>query len=1096
MNVLLISRSSKNAAKETRRIIDQFAMRMGTDSWQTSITQKGLETLCKMLKKTARKNTAVACHWIRKKNHSELMWIVGDQSAFNDQGAIPTNYTYSNILRSDDENDWNSLESIRLITVIAALFHDTGKANLHFQNKLIKSKIIADPFRHEWVSLRIFQNFVANRPDTEWISDLANGNFSNLWKLSDSLVRDGLEKARSPFAKMDTIASLVSWLIVSHHRMPVPSKNFESSHLTLLPKRIAAEWIGTAENNDDKILKNNWTFNKNPFDSALWEKQIKKAASRILSRQDVLKEQWLENSFAIHISRLTLVMADHYYSSLTDPKDRFFVPDCTLFANTKRGIDNKSELNQGLSEHLIGVAAKSSLFLHLLPNIRKHLPKISRHKGFTSRTTVKQFQWQNKCYDLAKFLGPRSVENGFFGINMASTGCGKTFANGRIMYALGDSPQGVRFTYALGLRTLTLQTGTAYREMLSLGDEELAVLVGGGAVRRIYEHQQKQLRQTSSQTDQKNQDGGESKNDFFLDDNSHVFYDGTMDSTALAGWFDSNLQAKKLISAPITVCTIDHLMPATESLRGGHQIPPMLRLLTSDLILDEPDDFSLADLHGLTRLVNWAGLLGSRVLLSSATMPPAFIEGLYEAYASGRQIYRRNCGNIAKEAPICCAWFDEFSSLSQEVTSTQNFVEAHGEFVNERCKKISAGNQRKRGRIVPVLDSENNADSSDENIYRMVAASILKYGKELHDKHHCVAPDSSQKVSFGLVRMANINPLVNVVKELSTMEAPADTQIHICCYHSQYPLLVRSAIEERLDRILKRTSEYSILEDESVRTALTNYPAVNHLFIILSTAVAEVGRDHDYDWAVIEPSSMRSIIQLAGRVLRHRKDKQCTEPNIYILEKNIKGLKGQNIAFDKPGFEDKQHQLSSHNLNDVLTDDQYLEINSLPRIKERDKLDHKNNLVDLEHFQTRNTIVTRQVAEDDESDGADRWWTTRANLSGYLQKTKKFRAGEKNNRYCAVLEDEDSEISFTGFNDKGEEINCNYLFKDSKLDFENSESIHFWQGLNFKETATALAESLDMDIEECTKIFGQFALRESGEEKGWFYHPKLGFYTM
>ncbi len=1087
MNVLLVSRCSKNAANETRRIIDQFAMRMGTDSWQTSITQKGLDTLCKLLRKTARKNTAVACHWIRRKNHSELMWIVGNQSAFNDQGAVPTNYTYNDVLRSDDENDWNSLESIRLLTVVAALFHDAGKASLHFQNKLKKSAFIADPYRHEWVSLRIFQNFVANRSDTEWISELSGGDFSSLWEFSDSLVKDGIStKARSPFAKMDTMAALVGWLIVSHHRMPATSENFKISRLQKLPKRISADWIVTGGDPDDKSLNDNWTFNANPFDSAMWEKQIKRVASRILARQEMFNEQWLDNSFAVHISRLTLVMADHYYSSLTDSKERIFVPANTLFANTKCGIDNKSVLNQGLSEHLVGVAAKSSLFLHQLPNLRKHLPRISRHKGFTRRTSIKQFQWQNRCYDLAKSVGQRSAENGFFGINMGSTGCGKTFANGRIMYGLGDSPQGVRFTYALGLRTLTLQTGKAYREMLSLSDEELAVLVGGGAVREIYEHQQ-----NMQQARQNEQQRANFESDYFLDDNSHVLYEGTTDTTALAGWFDKNVRSKKLISAPITVCTIDHLMPATESLRGGHQIPPMLRLLTSDLILDEPDDFSLADLHGLTRLVNWAGMLGSRVLLSSATMPPSFVEGLYDAYISGRKNYRENCGDVAKEAPICCAWFDEFSAVAYDVSSAQDFVKVHGEFVNERCKKISAGNQRKRGMVVPVISSDE-----DESPYSRVATSVLKYSKELHDKHHCVDPDSSKKVSFGLVRMANINPLVNVVKELSRMEAPADTQIHICCYHSQYPLLVRSAIEGRLDRVLKRTSESSIFKGESVRTALESSPSTNHIFIILATAVAEVGRDHDYDWAVIEPSSMRSIIQLAGRVWRHRKDKQCTEPNIYILEKNIKGLQGQNIVFAKPGFEDKSYKLISHNLSEVLTEDQYLEINSLPRIKERDELDYANNLVDLEHFQTRNTIVSRQVALDDESNGADRWWTTRANLSGYLQKTKKFRAGEKNERYRCVLEDEDSEINFTGFNDKGEETDCNHLFRDEGLELEHSTSVRFWQGLDFKDAAVSLAESLDMDIEECTKNFGQFSLRESGEETGWTYNPKLGFYNV
>ena len=92
-------------------------------------------------------------------------------------------------------------------------------------------------------------------------------------------------------------------------------------------------------------------------------------------------------------------------------------------------------------------------------------------------------------------------------------------------------------------------------------------------------------------------------------------------------------QVRSLLAAPLLVCTIDHLTPATESERGGRQIAPMLRLMSGDLVLDEPDDFDINDLPALTRLVHWAGLLGARVLLSSATLPPALVQGLFEASA-------------------------------------------------------------------------------------------------------------------------------------------------------------------------------------------------------------------------------------------------------------------------------------------------------------------------------------------------------------------------------------------------------------------------------------------------------------------------------
>ena len=62
MNILLISECSKKALLETRRILDQFAERKGERTWQTAITQDGLTTLRKLLRRSARRNTAVACH--------------------------------------------------------------------------------------------------------------------------------------------------------------------------------------------------------------------------------------------------------------------------------------------------------------------------------------------------------------------------------------------------------------------------------------------------------------------------------------------------------------------------------------------------------------------------------------------------------------------------------------------------------------------------------------------------------------------------------------------------------------------------------------------------------------------------------------------------------------------------------------------------------------------------------------------------------------------------------------------------------------------------------------------------------------------------
>lgn len=169
MNILLISQCDKRALTETRRILDQFAERKGDRTWQTPITQAGLETLHRLLRKTARKNTAVACHWLRGRDHAELLWIVGDTRRFNTEGNTPTNTTQRDVLRAQDENDWLSGEDIRLLAGLAALFHDLGKACQAFQQRLRSDKPQpANIYRHEWVSLRLLQGFVGSDDDAGW----------------------------------------------------------------------------------------------------------------------------------------------------------------------------------------------------------------------------------------------------------------------------------------------------------------------------------------------------------------------------------------------------------------------------------------------------------------------------------------------------------------------------------------------------------------------------------------------------------------------------------------------------------------------------------------------------------------------------------------------------------------------------------------------------------------------------------------------------------------------------------------------------------------------------------------------------------------
>jgi CRISPR-associated endonuclease/helicase Cas3 len=56
------------------------------------------------------------------------------------------------------------------------------------------------------------------------------------------------------------------------------------------------------------------------------------------------------------------------------------------------------------------------------------------------------------------------------------------------------------------------------------------------------------------------------------------------------------------------------IMGVTETKRGGRYILPFLRLMSSDLVIDEVDDFDGRDLIAIGRLIHHAGMLGRKVM--------------------------------------------------------------------------------------------------------------------------------------------------------------------------------------------------------------------------------------------------------------------------------------------------------------------------------------------------------------------------------------------------------------------------------------------------------------------------------------------------
>lgn len=1096
MRVMFVSQCSKKALIETRRILDQFAERKGDCVWQTEITEAGLTTVRKLLRASARKNTAIACHLFRGRSQTELLWVIGNRNSFNFEGSVPTNITKKDILRADDENDWNFGEAIAIASAIAGLFHDFGKATKRFQDKLKgKASQPYEPFRHEWISLILFRNFVKDTDnryfeDREWLEKLGAVSPDDEKRVVDTFPSDVSGLRKNPFYGMPPFAQLVGWLILSHHRIPTPQTKEKEDELRAgevdrwMSNTLNASW------NSIKCEIKKWErasdFNKAideiklfpygiPFKSSKWTFHARRASREALRIYPKLEENWFQDRFSVHLMRLALMLSDHSYSRGAS-KIEFQDAKYKAYANSDKG-----KLKQKLDEHNVGVATNAYRIAKKFPKLKKSLPSISYNKRFKQRSKNPFFSWQDKAFDVASSIKNESNERGFFGVNLASTGCGKTLANARFMYGLSDERLGCRFSIVLGLRVLTLQTGDALQEKLGLDSDDVAVLIGSKAFQRLHEIKEDDSKENIS--------GSESSED--LCDNDYVRYDGTLEDGLLGEWLDKSPKLRTILSAPILVSTIDYLMPATEGCRGGKQIIPILRLLTSDLVIDEPDDFDVTDLPALCRLVNFAGVMGSRVLISSATLPPSFVEALFEAYSKGRQIFNRACRKPETSSEICCAWVDEFNAVSGDHLSLESFKSAHKDFVELRIRNLQKQPVLRRASVLPMVKA------SKEMAKQELAHSIEHGIYDLHKKHFQTHPQSGKQISFGLVRMANIDPLVAVSKLLLSKDARDDFRIHFCIYHSKFPLIIRSNTEQVLDRVLARHDKDRVWGLDDVALPLQRYPEKNHLFVVFATSVAEVGRDHDYDWAVVEPSSMRSIIQLAGRVQRHRKVPPAN-PNILILEYNLKGVSGENRAFIRPGYEsirkEETFHLNSKSIKEILLPGQYEQLSSIPRLIESETLNYQDSLVDLEHKRTRD----RLFGGESDSWNASLWWSKEIHWCGVLQSKLPFRMRQGTADYFFKMEERGDKAEIYRFDEKGEVSRIgSRLFEENEDASKNlGRGVSPWIVGSLEDRIEELSAKLNQSVEETSTQFTSFSLRDDDQScrEKWMYDFLFGFY--
>lgn len=1098
MMVTFVSQCEKKALNKTRRVLDAFANRIGDRTWQTVITNEGLIAVKKLLRKTASKNTAVSCHWARSRSRTELVWIVGNQRKFNEQGYVPVNSTKQAIVNTQWEDDWHYLPLLKALTGLAALFHDWGKASDFFQWKLKQKGNIGDPLRHEWLSLLFFNAYVGKQTDKEWLAQLAAGKFD-----LDAMQTTALNNKQSakPFKSLPNAAIAVAWLIVTHHRLPIKETDISKTppNLQKMTGLISEAW-GYCHDYDEEQLERCFRSpnNQYPLHSTAWLKAVKKQASKLFNQLDLLEKAFEDGTYRVILQycRLSLMLGDHYYSSL-EPNDakRLKSRELSLLANT----DKHKKPKQTLDEHLLGVCKQAIHNVHFLPvfegrafNDDVVFQSASNIRSLKIRSKDPNFQWQDKAVDAIKVWRKSEEQSidvkhfGFFAVNMASTGKGKTFANAKIMQALSEDVNSLRFVLALGLRTLTLQTGDEYKDRIHLNDEDLAVLIGSKAIKEL--HEQKKSEKLS-----------ETYEDITGSESEEVLLDEELDYESLP-YIDDALKTvlhtnkeKGFLYSPVLVCTIDHIMSATETKRGGRYILPTLRMMSSDLVIDEIDDFSGDDLIAIGRLIHLAAMLGRKVMISSATIPPDLAEGYFNVYQAGWELFAKMRG---KKPIIGCAWFDEFKanvetvSCQQANTALSEYQQHHVSFIKRRLSKLAEQVVKRKAAIIsmPLLD-ENDEQTIHQYFYSTIQQAIIQQ----HQAHAVIDKATGKHISFGVVRVANIEPsCIGLTRFLLNADWGVDIDIRSMAYHSRQVLIMRNAQEQHLDQVLKRKQgKQASLNNPIIRAHIKQSSKQHLIFILVATPVEEVGRDHDFDWAVVEPSSYRSLIQLAGRVLRHQTlNSDIEQPNMAILQHNRKGLLKKEIAFTRPGYEQEGFKLDTKDMK-VLVDEAVISksLDAAPRISRKAELKPHQQLVDLEHESTHQSLTQYNKLDADSMQGwlSAYWW-----LTGMHQKSIKFRSIVKADKlYLYPL---DEQLKFVEKDEFGQ-FDGGVVEQLFGIDHEETltelELKRLWL---YRDYLALLENSPKEGVEEAALVYGELSIPDYGEKEtqSYLYSGQFG----
>lgn len=767
--------------------------------------------------------------------------------------------------------------------------------------------------------------------------------------------------------------NLILFLVLTHHRLPEPTSN----DISKLDKFSISTYCNdkhklhykyyfklflNCHEKDNQELYNGKNWNE------LFSSSCKSALDLLNDEKNKLNTKEVQSAifeYSLINGRLSLIISDYYKSKEKSIKDEDEMIDIIknniAIANIETinssynstGVENLV-MGDTLTEHLMKVGCET---YKVIPDILLDGFKNTHHYSTITKedrdlyinkkieegkkNNLKRFDWQ---YKTMESLNDQNFKNKpFFGISVAGTGSGKTNSNLMTMMALDDNP---RFTCALGLRTLTLQSFKSYQEE-PLIKEGTALFIGKSLESEVLdENESKKNDSEDVRSDSLSSDDNSVKeklkkeqNVYTGSDSEKMIENDDYDVVELQkvgkkytynenkehqDWFSIlDDKSKRIIHAPIAVMTVDNIAKGVQYGRG-HNLLNMNRTITSDLILDEIDDYSNEDMATMLKLVYATALSGRKVLISSATVSEVVVNTLFTAYLKGikhREVMFNEkidfgCGMISQYVEVNKIKSYTTKKASDFLNDYRGFLSDLGDAIFDKNNEVNKEKtQRNKSEILdlssafPILTEEDKKDKDKdllESRYKTCFNIILKKANEYSTKFYTNLPDSDKKVSFGFVRFNNIKTSQQFAEYAlkNNEEEYENVKILVLNYHSRMMGLDRYIIEDLLGSVLKRKQNndqdlhshenFPAIKNHVLFEKIKNIKESNIMILVSSTNILEVGRDHDYDWAILEYQSMKSLVQSQGRVRRHR-TLETKEANIAYLSHHIKVIKTNDI---------------------------------------------------------------------------------------------------------------------------------------------------------------------------------------------------------